>query len=238
MPLIRYSMRSYFSFLMLIKILLVSAILPSDTLIAEPDRLYFRGNQLVIPAALMIAGTAAEDNSRGSLKHQIADSRNRIMPAFRNRIDDYVQFAPFVALYGFEYLGMKPRTDVRNRTAIMLKAQILNLGLVYILKNSIGSRRPDGTTLSFPSGHTANVFAGAALVATEYGREHRWVPVVSYAVASGVGVMRMANNKHYISDVLFGAGLGILSVRTAYWLHQYKWTKSKSAFDPFEGTVY
>ena len=130
------------------------------------------------------------------------------------------QLFPFVAIYGFELAGMKPRTDWQNRTAIMIKGQIVNLGLVYLLKTTINQTRPDGTAYSFPSGHTANVFAGATMLSIEYGEHHKWVPYAAYGLASGVGIMRMANNKHYISDVLFGAGLGILSMKAAYWTHQ------------------
>ena len=70
------------------------------------------------------------------------------------------------------------------------------------------------------------------MLAIEYGEQHKWVPYAAYGVATTVGVMRMANNKHYISDVLFGAGLGILSMKAAYWTHQYKWNRPKSDRDP------
>jgi membrane-associated phospholipid phosphatase len=53
------------------------------------------------------------------------------------------------------------------------------------------------------------------------------MPYVSYSIAALVGVLRMANNKHYISDVLVGAGIGYLSMKTAYWTHRYKWNKKE-----------
>jgi membrane-associated phospholipid phosphatase len=109
---------------------------------------------------------------------------------------------------------------------------------VYILKKVIDNKRPDGTVMSFPSGHAANAFAGATILSIEYQKNHPWVPYVAYGVATGVGVMRVANNRHYISDVLFGAGLGILSMKLAYWTHQYKWNKPKSTQDPFAGILY
>lgn len=56
--------------------------------------------------------------------------------------------------------------------------------------------------MSFPSGHTANAFAGATILSIEYKDKYPWVPYVAYGMASGVGVMRIANNRHYISDVL------------------------------------
>ena len=51
------------------------------------------------------------------------------------------------------------------------------------------------------------------------------MPYLAYGIATSVGVVRMANNKHYLSDVLVGAGLGILSMKMSYLTHQYKWKK-------------
>ncbi len=209
-----------------------------DTLAIENNRFDFQYKKLYIPAGLMIAGGFADGDQKNSLKNQVARGRNRNLPGFRNHIDDYAQFAPFIALYGFEWIGMKPKTDWINRTVILAKGQAINLGTLYFLKFTMKRTRPDGTSLSFPSGHTANAFAGATILAIEYGENHKWVPYAAYGIATGVGVMRIANNKHYISDVLFGAGLGILSMKIAYWTHQYKWNQTKSSQDPFAGSIY
>ncbi|QOW11757.1 phosphatase PAP2 family protein [Kaistella flava (ex Peng et al. 2021)] len=204
----------------------------SDTLKVENERFDFRYKKLYVPAALMLSGIITDSNGKESLKNEIVEGRNEHLFGFKNHLDDYAQFFPFAAIYGFEIAGMKPRTDWKNRTAILIKGQIVNLGLVYILKKSLHETRPDGTAYSFPSGHTANVFAGATMLSIEYGEDYKWVPYVAYGTATAVGVMRMANNKHYISDVLFGAGLGILSMKAAYWTHQYKWNRPKSEQDP------
>ena len=196
------------------------------------DILDFSYQKLYVPAGLMISGIIADGRGKESLKNEIAEERDEHLFGFENHLDDYAQFLPFAAIYGLEWTGMKPRTDIKNRTAILIKGQILNLGMVYILKKSLKETRPDGTAYSFPSGHTANVFAGATMLAMEYGENHRWVPYAAYAAAGGVGIMRMANNKHYISDVLFGAGLGILSMKAAYWTHKYRWNQPKSTEDP------
>ena len=194
----------------------------------------FEFKKAVIPTSLLIGGMVTQLGRDESISNEIVEERNEHLFGFTNHLDDYAQFAPFVAIYAFDIAGMKAKTDWQNRTAILIKGQILNLGTVYLLKKAVNTTRPDGTHFSFPSGHTANVFAGATMLAMEYGDEYKWVPYVSYSVASGVGVMRMANNKHYISDVLFGAGLGILSMKIAYWTHQYRWNKQKTAKDPFE----
>lgn len=203
-----------------------------DSTLVENKRYDFQYKKIYVPAGLMISGIIADGSGKESLKNEIVEERNEHLFGFTNHLDDYAQFFPFVAIYGLEIAGMKPRTDFKNRTAILIKGQILNLGMVYILKKSLKDTRPDGTSYSFPSGHTANVFAGATMLSIEYGEQYKWVPYVAYGTATAVGVMRMANNKHYISDVLFGAGLGILSMKAAYWTHQYKWNKVKSDQDP------
>ena len=194
----------------------------------------FEFKKLIVPSSLLIGGLITQLGREESISNEIVEERNEHLFGFTNHVDDYAQFAPFVAIYAFDIAGLKAKTDWQNRTAILIKGQILNLGTVYLLKKAVNNTRPDGSKFSFPSGHTANVFAGATMLSMEYGEEHKWVPYVSYSVASGVGVMRMLNNKHYISDVLFGAGLGILSMKVAYWTHQYKWNKPKNTKDPFE----
>ena len=203
-----------------------------DSLRIDHQRFDFQYKKLYVPTGLMIAGVIADDRGKESLKNELVEERNEHLFGFTNHLDDYAQFFPFVALYGFEAIGMTPKTDWKNRTAILMKGQVMNLGLVYILKKSLKKTRPDGTAYSFPSGHTANAFAGATILAIEYGDDHKWVPYAAYGTATAIGVMRMANNKHYISDVLFGAGLGILSMKVAYWTHQYKWNRTRSDSDP------
>ena len=225
-------MRHFLAFFLFLNFPLLTFAQQKDSIQIENRHLAFDLRGTIAPAALMTSGIVFDGNGRESVKNEVVEERNEHLFGFTNHLDDYAQFAPLVAVYGFEVAGMKPRTDWQNRTAILLKAQVVNLGLVYVLKTTLKKTRPDGTAYSFPSGHTANAFAGATMLAIEYGENHKWVPYVSYAFASGIGVMRMANNKHYISDVLFGAGLGILSVKAAYWTHQYKWHKQKSSKDP------
>lgn len=85
------------------------------------------------------------------------------------------------------------------------------------MKYSIGRTRPNGAEGSFPSGHTATAFMGATLLAHEYGHKSVWIPIAGYTVATATGVMRILNNRHYASDVLVGAAIGILSAELAYW---------------------
>lgn len=198
------------------------------------EKFKFQYKKLYVPAGLMVGGLLTDLGKNESIEKEVAEERNEHLFGFTNHFDDYAQFAPLASAYVFEWVGMKPKTDWKNRTAIMMKGQFINLGMVYLLKKTVNETRPDGTAYSFPSGHTANAFAGATLVSIEYGKDHKWVPYAAYGVASGIGVMRIVNNKHYTSDVLFGAGLGILSMKIAYWTHQYKWNRKKSDKDPLD----
>ena len=59
---------------------------------------------------------------------------------------------------------------------------------------------------------------GAELVRTEYKYASPWYGIGAYTIATGVGFLRLYNNRHWVSDVIAGAGVGILSARIGYWL--------------------
>jgi hypothetical protein len=196
--------------------------------------LRYHRNQFFLPATLITGGIGLNANGREAIKNEIVEERNEMVPHFRTRLDDYLQFSPIALAYGFEALGMKPETDIANRSAILLKSELMMLATVTVLKNASHILRPDSSAYtSFPSGHTAQAFAAATLLAMEYGHRYKWVPYVSYGLASTVGVLRMANNKHYLSDIVLAAGIGILSTKVAYWTHRYKWGKCKKSLVRF-----
>lgn len=88
------------------------------------------------------------------------------------------------------------------------------------LKSITKVERPDDSSNnSFPSGHTANAFMGAEFLFQEYKDVSVQCAVSGYAVAAGTGVFRMYNNnRHWLTDVVAGAGIGILSAKAGYWL--------------------
>ncbi len=91
---------------------------------------------------------------------------------------------------------------------------VLNKG---IWKHTINVQRPDGSNMkSFPSGHTATVFTGSHILFNEYKDSCPWIGIGAYGIATATGILRMTNNKHWLSDVITGAGIGILSAEVAY----------------------
>ncbi|TDE11034.1 phosphatase PAP2 family protein [Dyadobacter psychrotolerans] len=188
--------------------------------------LRFSFPQLYAPFALILAGFISNGHSRESIKNEIAEERKEHIPRFKTKLDDYLQFSPLAVAYGLDAAGVKSNTDFVNRSVILVKGEILAISTVMVLKKAFHIQRPDGSSYnSFPSGHTTQAFAAATFLSEEYKGTYRWMPYASYTVASSVGILRVANNRHYISDVLVGAGVGFLSIKVAYWTHQYKWGK-------------
>jgi membrane-associated phospholipid phosphatase len=71
--------------------------------------------------------------------------------------------------------------------------------------------RPFSGNESFPSGHTTMAFALAASLSEEI--QHRWVSVLLYAGAAGTGWSRMNDQRHWLSDVMGGAAVGIAAAK-------------------------
>ncbi len=189
----------------------------------------FKASKLIVPSSLMVVGTLVNIDN-GSLKYWLNDWRNENLPDFRTAVDDYLQYSPIVIAYGLDAFGVKSKTDIINRSLILAKGELMVLATTQLMKNTITATRPDGSaTNSFPSGHTTQAFAAATFLSEEYKDELPWMPYFAYSIATSVGALRIANNRHYLSDVLFGAGLGILCMKASYWLHRYTYKPKKVA---------
>lgn len=194
------------------------------------EKLSFNYHQLILPTSLIITGIITNGSSPQSLKNKIVAERNMHWPNFHTSMDDYLQYTPIAFAYGLDAFGAKSYTDIQNRTVIFIKGELCMVAITQLLKRSTSIQRPDYSGFnSFPSGHTAQAFAAATFLNEEYKHKYKWFPYASYSIASSVGLLRMANNKHYISDVLVGAGIGILSMKLSYWTHMYKWGKNKKS---------
>lgn len=73
-------------------------------------------------------------------------------------------------------------------------------------------KKPGSSFDSFPSGHTATAFSIATVFAMQY-KDKPAVPIISYSVASLVGLSRLTEHKHWASDVFAGAVIGYLCGR-------------------------
>lgn len=150
--------------------------------------------------------------------HPIRDRVVNGMPTFHCGADEYIQYAPLAAQLTLSLCGVKGRS--RNCWQV-LTADAMAAGMMAVavngMKYGINRTRPNGGHNSFPSGHTATAFMGATLLAHEYGHKSVWIPIGGYTVATATGVLRILNNKHYASDVIVGAAIGILTAELGYW---------------------
>jgi membrane-associated phospholipid phosphatase len=180
------------------------------------------------PLALTALSLYSFTDNENLSKFEVKEERDEWVPHFRHHADDYLQYAPIAAVYGLNLMGGKGKHDLANRTALLIKTEILVAAITFPLKRITAVPRPDtGAPTSFPSGHTAQAFAAATFMAKEYNHVSKWYGVGAYTLATGIGVMRILNNRHWVSDVLAGAAVGILSTNLVYLTHRYKWGNNK-----------
>lgn len=186
----------------------------------EDETHKFTYKKLIIPAAFISYGVASLSipslkNLNSSTQFEISEHKPDHI-----RLDNYTQFAPGVLVYGLNALGVEGKHNFRERTIIYGSSLLIASAMTLPLKHITKEERPDGSNdLSFPSGHTAFAFASAQFMYREYKDSNFLLGISGYSFAVFTGVYRMLNNKHWFSDVVAGAGFGILSTEMAYWLY-------------------
>jgi len=185
----------------------------------------------ITPLLLVGGGTALHFMT--STKEDVRDFMQKELP-YTGHVDDYIQYAPVLAVYALNASGIKGKNNFGNRSALVVKSFLLNDLTVWQLKKHVNEKRPSGGAHSFPSGHTSRAFAFAHFMHKEYGEINTWYSIGAYSCAAAVGYMRIAKNAHWISDVVAAAGIGMLSTELVYLTHQYKWDKDHlKRFDIF-----
>ncbi|MCW3110642.1 MAG: Phosphoesterase [Segetibacter sp.] len=176
---------------------------------------------LLIPGVLIAYGvTALENDGLKKFNTEISDEVYAENPHKKIPLDNYLQYAPAAMVYGLNIIGVKGRHNFRDRSMIYFMSNVILTGTVLSLKKITAVQRPDGSANnSFPSGHTAQAFASAEFLYQEYKDISPWYGIGGYAIAAATGYLRMYNNKHWLSDVVAGAGVGIVSTKIAYCLY-------------------
>jgi hypothetical protein len=125
-----------------------------------------------------------------------------------------VQIGSAVGLWAAGRYIVAPATDQLRSNKYsevgfdLIRAQILSQALVYGVKQSVRRDRPTGECCAFPSGHAATAFAAASVLERHFGYRASWPAL---AAATYVATSRLVDDRHFLSDVMFGAGLGVAS---------------------------
>ena len=183
--------------------------------IKKKDKVSYK--QFIAPTALITAGTLLLNTA---LNDELQSNTNKFFgEAFHTASDNYLPFIPVAQIYLGKSFGFKPRNDFQHQTINIIVANAIGASVFTTLKYTVKEERPDQSDdLSFPSGHTSIAFTNAALLYYEYKDSNVWYASSGFLFATATGILRIANNRHYTSDVLTGAGIGLASgLIVSYW---------------------
>jgi PAP2 superfamily len=176
---------------------------------------------LIIPAGFIAYGIVSQGNN--GFKQLDKSTQSSIVTnhfGYKTKVDNYLQFVPTMSVYVLNAFGVKGKNNLRDRTILFALSTIISTAIVTPLKHVTNVTRPDGSSNnSFPSGHTTTAFANAEFLRMEYKEVSPWYGIAGYAMAATAGTLRVYNNRHWVSDVVAGAGFGIFSTKLAYWIY-------------------
>lgn len=160
----------------------------------------------LMAAGLAVSGTTVKQNLQSDLQDFFGTSTSNI--------DDYLAMVPSAQVLVY---GLIPKHEDRlYHLENYAYSTIINLGLTYGMKAIFNVERPNGGEFSFPSGHSSFAFSTATVSYMAFKDKKPLLAWASYIPATITGIMRIQKNKHWTPDVLFGAGLGILTTQLTY----------------------
>jgi membrane-associated phospholipid phosphatase len=195
-------------------------------LLTAPDtvkKLHTKPWALVAPAIAISYGALTFGiHPLRRIDYFVQSETNKTGANFHSTAESYFMFAPVAMVYGLNLVGVSGKNTFVDRTALLaLSAGILGV-TAFSTKHLTHRLRPNGGDyFSFPSGHTANAFMGAEFLAQEFSNKSPVYTVIGYSFAVTTGVFRMYNRDHWFSDVVAGAGLGIISTKLSYLVYPY-----------------
>lgn len=193
----------------------------------KPKRSRTLLHKAIVPASLIGVGLLV--NNSDFERNLQTDIRNGVGNDYEFPIDDYILFVPIVQMYAADIFGMKAKNHWFDQTKYLFISNVISTGISELLKAAITKTRPDeDNTNSFPSGHSTIAFTNAAVLQNEFQDTSPVYAYSGYAFAATTGVFRMLNNRHYLSDVLVGAGIGIFITQLVYHFEPLK------NFNPFK----
>lgn len=185
--------------------------------------------QSIVPLSLIGAGLIVNYSTGIFGKENLQEHIQNKFPDFHTDIDDYLLFIPLATMYTADIFKVPSKNDAFTQTKYLLIAGLANQLVTFGLKNILDETRPNGEHHSFPSGHTSNAFVIATVLFHEFKETRLLLAYSGYLFATATGVLRVLNNEHWVSDVLVGAGIGILITDLVYRIEPFKnWNPFKN----------
>ncbi len=209
-----------------IQLLLIALVLPFISLAQTPDTLSqespykFKPKQLIAPVALVGVGAiGSQIDAVQEFDFGFTKTHPKGMVA-----EDIIQYVPAASYYILNLSGVKPKHDYLDATVILAVSYGVTAAATKLVKEIAGVQRPNGLdNKSFPSGHSSVAFMGAEFLRMEYKDSSPWIGIAGYAVATGTALARIKHGEHWFTDVVAGAGIGILGTQVSYWV--YPWVQ-------------
>ncbi|MDQ8053312.1 MAG: phosphatase PAP2 family protein [Pedobacter sp.] len=178
--------------------------------------------KLIVPTALLGYGALSLESSNLRQLDRYINNSTIGQYGYSGSVDDYLRYGPIAAVYGLGLIGLKAKHNFIDRSVMLLLSTSMASSAVTVTKNNIDRMRPDGSGISsFPSSHTAIAFMAAEFMNQEYGEKSLWFSVIGYGTATTTGILRLYHHVHWLSDVVMGAGYGILSTKLVYFIYPY-----------------
>ena len=154
--------------------------------------------------------------------HIHSDTAENVFAAGKWLGSAYVHVGGAVGLYLVGRYVIPPNPDGSRTNKVshlgfdLIRAQILSQAIVHGIKVTAQRDRPTGECCAFPSGHAATAFAAASVLERHFGYRGAWPTLVA---ASYVAASRLVDDRHFLSDVVFGAAVGVASGWTVVGSH-------------------
>lgn len=191
---------------------------------------YLKPPALIAPAALLLyGGLKPFVNAIPKLDDKIKNNIYQNYPDFHTNAADYLMWTPSASVYVLDAFKVKTEHNFREHLILDAGSVLITGGIGYgmrIISKHIKAYNSSDT--KFPSGHTANAFRGAEILHQELKGTNKLLSYSGYVVATGVGLLRIYDKDHLLSEVITGAGLGIISTKLTYWIFdKVKYRKSR-----------
>jgi len=192
-----------------------------DTVILKKERHQHFLPKIILPSVFILSGVLLT-GKQIEKDWQVA-VRNKVGYDYHTNMEDYIQYVPYVEIYLGDLAGIKAKNHWFDQTKNIFIGGLFTTLITHSLKIGVGKERPDGSSKrSFSSGHTATSFLGATILYHEFKDSSPLLAYSGYAFSTSTGGLRVINNRHWVSDVIAGAGVGILVANLVYYIEPLK----------------